>query len=184
MNMTRSGCRFRCLSKKNCERRIRIDAIEVFPMAVPGYTSQQGFAWLKRDIDELQPDMVIASFGWNDASMSDMPDREAIRTDWYPVTVRWLIDHSQALAHVTRWLRNRNGPTAKSKRRPQPRVSEYEYVRNIKCDCRPRARSSAGRDCYRRSLRDSTTNPGEAALMTKYEIAFAFKHAAGKCAVS
>ncbi|HEX8077004.1 MAG TPA: hypothetical protein VF511_04255, partial [Chthoniobacterales bacterium] len=37
--------------------------IEVFPMAVPGYTSHQGLAWLRRDIDYLQPDMVIASFG-------------------------------------------------------------------------------------------------------------------------
>jgi hypothetical protein len=34
---------------------------------------------LQRDINQLQPDMVIASFGWNDASFSDVPDRDAIR---------------------------------------------------------------------------------------------------------
>jgi len=61
--------------------------IEVFPMAVPGYTSHQGLAWLKRDIAYLNPDIVITSFGWNDASYSTAPDREAIRTDWYPVAV-------------------------------------------------------------------------------------------------
>lgn len=143
-------------------------AIEVFPLAVPGYTSQQGLAWLKRDIDQLQPDMVIASFGWNDASMSDTPDREAIRTDWYPVTVRWLIDHSQALAHATRWLRNRNAPTGKSKRRPQPRVSEYEYVGNIKSIVELARARQLGVIVIGAPYRDSTTNPGEAERMTKY----------------
>src|SRR4030095_1878406 len=96
--------------------------IEVFSMAVPGYTSHQGLAWLQRDINQLQPDMVIASFGWNDVSLSDVPDREAIRTDFYPVAIRWLIDHSQAFAHATRWLRSRN-PTPQRQRRPVPRVS-------------------------------------------------------------
>ncbi len=81
-------------------------SIEVFPMAVPGYTSHQGLAWLRRDIGYLQPDMVIASFGWNDASLSDAPDRELIDTRWSSVTGRWLIEHSQAIAHVTRWMRS------------------------------------------------------------------------------
>ena len=142
--------------------------IEVFPLAVPGYTSQQGLAWLKRDIDKLRPDMVIASFGWNDASMSDTPDREAIRTDWWPVTVRSLIDRSQALAHATRWLRNRNAPTGKSQRRPQPRVSEYEYVGNIKSIVELARVRQLGVIVIGAPYRDSTTNPGEAARMTKY----------------
>src|SRR5204862_1220499 len=53
--------------------------LDVITMAVPGYTSHQGLAWLRRDIDKLQPDLVVVSFGWNDASLSDVPDREAIR---------------------------------------------------------------------------------------------------------
>jgi len=142
--------------------------IEVFPLAVPGYSSQQGLAWLKRDIDELQPDFVITTFGWNDASMSDTPDREASRTDWYPVTVRWLIDHSQALAHATRWLRQRNAPAGKSQRRPQPRVPEYEYVANIKSIVDLARARQAGVIVIGAPYRDNTTNPGEAARMTKY----------------
>jgi len=142
--------------------------IEVFPLAVPGYSSQQGLAWLKRDIDELQPDFVITSFGWNDASMSDTPDREAVRTDWYPVTVRWLIDHSQALAHATRWLRQRSAPAGRSERRLQPRVSEYEYVANIKSIVDLARARQAGVIVIGAPYRDSTTNPGEAARMTKY----------------
>ena len=142
--------------------------IEVFPLAVPGYSSQQGLAWLKRDIDELQPDVVITSFGWNDASMSDTPDRETIRTDWYPVTVRWLIDHSQAFAHATRWLRQRNAPDGKSRRRPQPRVSEYEYVGNIQSIVQLAQGHQAKVIVIGAPYRDTTTNPAEAQRMMKY----------------
>jgi len=104
--------------------------IEVITMAVPGYTSHQGLAWLRHDIDYLQPDMVIVSFGWNDVSLSDIPDREAIRTDWYPVAVRWLVDHSRAFAHATNWLRRRNKPPQAQPIKPSPRVSDAEYVNN------------------------------------------------------
>ena len=63
--------------------------IDVVTMAVPGYTSHQGLAWLRRDLDTLQPDLLIVSFGWNDASFSDVPDREAIQTSWSAVSTRW-----------------------------------------------------------------------------------------------
>ena len=105
-------------------------SIEVFPMAVPGYTSHQGLAWLRRDIGYLQPDMVIASFGWNDASLSDASDRELIDTRWSSVTGRWLIDHSQVIAHATRWFRSRKEvkPVVHT---PVPRVSQQDYVDNF-----------------------------------------------------
>jgi lysophospholipase L1-like esterase len=114
--------------------------IEVITMAVPGYSSHQGLAWLRRDIDRLKPDLVTASFGWNDASLSDVPDREAIRTDWSSVGVRWLIDHSQAFAHATRWLRARNpvklqfqsaDKAQQTYRWPVSRVSRQEYLDNM-----------------------------------------------------
>jgi lysophospholipase L1-like esterase len=111
--------------------------VEVITMAVPGYTSHQGLAWLRRDISKLKPDLLTVSFGWNDASLSDVPDREAIRTSWSALATRWLIDHSQAFAHATRWLRARqakksNAQTQTSKRpRPVPRVSQQEYLENM-----------------------------------------------------
>jgi lysophospholipase L1-like esterase len=108
--------------------------IEVIDMAVPGYTSHQGLAWLRRDIDSLKPDLIVVSFGWNDASLSDIPDREAIKTSWPAVGARWLVDHSQAFAHATRWLRNRQQRDAgvQSQRpRPRPRVSQDEYLNNL-----------------------------------------------------
>ncbi len=105
--------------------------IEVITMAVPGYTSHQGLAWLRRDIDELEPDLLLISFGWNDASFSDVPDREAIRTNKTAVGVRWLIDHSQAFAHATRWLRAKQTAKPDARLRPGPRVSQGEYVGNM-----------------------------------------------------
>jgi lysophospholipase L1-like esterase len=142
-------------------------SIEVFPMAVPGYTSHQGLAWLRRDIAYLQPDIVIASFGWNDVSMSDVPDREAIDTRWWPVAIRWLIDHSQAFAHGTRWLRSRNQvkPTAHV---PEPRVSQKEYVDNFNAIVRLAKVHGAGVIVIAAPYRDSKTNPAEAQLMTQY----------------
>ena len=141
--------------------------IEVFPMAVPGYTSHQGLAWLRRDIENLQPDMVIASFGWNDASLSDAPDREAIDTRWSPVAIRWLIDHSQAFAHVTRWLRSRNNgkPIV---RVPVPRVSQKDYIDNFNAIVHLAKDHGAAVIVIGAPYRDSTTNPAEAQLMTQY----------------
>ena len=144
--------------------------IEVFPMAVPGYTSHQGLAWLQREIDRLQPDMVIASFGWNDASSSDVPDRDAIRTDFYPVAIRWLIDHSQAFAHATRWLRSRN-QTSPGQVHPGPRVSKLEYMNNfLKIVNLVRSRGAVI-VVVGAPYRDASTNPPEAELMKQYRAA-------------
>lgn len=153
------------LRKANPKRRI-----EVFPMAVPGYTTHQGLAWLRRDIAHLQPDVVIASFGWNDASVSDVPDREAIDTRWWPVAIRWLVDHSQAFAHATRWLRSRNGPPANPPT-PRPRVSENEYIENFKAIVNLAREHRASAIVIGAPYRDSTTNPPEAQLMTAYRSA-------------
>ncbi len=105
-------------------------AIEVITMAVPGYTSHQGLAWLRRDIDELKPDLLTISFGWNDASYSDVPDHKAIVTTKSAVAVRWMIDHSQAFAHATRWLRSSNTERPAT-HRPAPRVYQPDYVNNF-----------------------------------------------------
>lgn len=156
------------LLEKNLRRENPGKAIEAFPMAVPGYTSHQGLAWLREEIDHLQPDMVIVSYGWNDASLSDVPDREAIRTDWYPVTVRWLIDRSQAFAHITKWLRARNQPQEGQHRRPVPRVSESEYLANMGAIVELAKSRGARVIVIGAPYRDASTNPSEAQLMKDY----------------
>jgi len=153
------------LVKANPNRRF-----EAFPMAVPGYTTHQGLAWLRRDIGLLKPDMVIASFGWNDASMSDIPDRESINVGWFAVGSRWLTEHSQAFAYATRWLRARNGP-APPERKPVPRVAQMEYVENFISIVNVAREHGASVIVIGAPYRDSTTNPPEAQLMTQYRAA-------------
>lgn len=153
------------LRKANPNRQI-----EVFPMAVPGYTSHQGLAWLRRDIELLQPDVVIASFGWNDASASDIPDRESIKTGWISFVNRWLIDHSQAFAHATRWFHSRNQPALGSTR-PTARVGQMEYVENFTSIVNLARDHGAKVIVIGAPYRDSATNPPEAQLMTQYRLA-------------
>ncbi len=141
--------------------------IEVITMAVPGYTSHQGLAWLQRDIDQLKPDLLIISFGWNDASFSDVPDREAIKTNWRAVTVRWLVDHSQAFAHATHWLRSRPAGPAKVVR-PTPRVSEQDYLNNMMSMVQLGRQKHAGVIILAAPYRDRVTNPPEAITMLRY----------------
>src|SRR5882724_4532389 len=144
--------------------------VDVINMAVPGYTSHQGLAWLRRDIDYLDPNLLIVSFGWNDVSMSDIPDRETIRTDWFPVVVRWVIDHSQAFAHATNWLRTRSKPH-QGPVRPVPRVSDAEYVANFLSIIDLARAHKAGVMVIAAPYRDRVTNPPEAELMTRYRSA-------------
>jgi lysophospholipase L1-like esterase len=153
--------------------------IEVITMAVPGYTSHQGLAWLRRDIDRLKPDLVTVSFGWNDASVSDVPDREAIRTNWSAVGVRWLIDHSQAFAHATRWLRVREANEhqtklqvpPQTKARPVARVSQQEYLDNMLAIVDLSRQRGAGVVVIAAPYRDHSPEAPEADLMLQYRLA-------------
>jgi len=147
-------------------------AIDVVTMAVPGYTSHQGLAWLQRDLDKLAPDLLIVSFGWNDASFSDVPDREAMRMDWRARASRWLVDHSQAFAHATRWLRNRNTPQSQMRVvRPASRVSQEEYLANMEAiESLARGRG-AKVIVIAAPYRDRSSEAAEADLMLQYRTA-------------
>jgi lysophospholipase L1-like esterase len=152
--------------------------IEVITMAVPGYTSHQGLAWLRRDISRLNPDLLTVSFGWNDASLSDVPDREAIRTNWSAVGVRWLIDHSQAFAHATHWLRAREGrqrqeqaQTKPQNIRPAARVSQPEYLNNLLAIEQLAREHGAPVIVIAAPYRDHSSEAPEANLMLQYRLA-------------
>lgn len=142
--------------------------IEAVVMAVPGYTSHQGLAWLRRDIQWLQPDLVTISFGWNDASFSDAPDREVIRTDWYVVAARWLVNHSQAFAHAMKWFRELKATPKSQVIRPVPRVAKSEYLRNFEEMVKLVHANGARAIVIAAPYRDAVSNPPEASLMTEY----------------
>jgi lysophospholipase L1-like esterase len=165
------------LRAANPERKI-----EVVTMAVPGYTSHQGLAWLQRDLDKLRPDLLIVSFGWNDASLSDVPDREAIKTNWTAVTVRRLIDSSQAFAHAVHWLRtrhaneqriaNQNQPqTRPPVKRPIARVSREEYLDNMLAIQDLAGQRRAAVIVIAAPYRDHSQDAPEADLMLQYRLA-------------
>ena len=153
--------------------------IEVITMAVPGYTSNQGLAWLRRDVARLQPDLLTVSFGWNDASLGDVPDRAAIRTNWYAVGVRWLVDHSQAFAHATRWLRAREAlkQQTESKTRPEirprpaARVSQQEYLDNMLAIVDLASQCRTAVIVIAAPYRDHSSEASEADLMLQYRVA-------------
>ncbi|MBC8030430.1 MAG: SGNH/GDSL hydrolase family protein [Pyrinomonadaceae bacterium] len=142
--------------------------IEVITMAVPAYTSHQGLAWLRRDINKFDPDLLTISFGWNDASFSDVPDREVIRTNTSAVGVRWLVDHSQAFAHATRWLRSTGSVKPGSRLRPGPRVSQQEYVDNMLAMVQLAQTRSIGTIVIAAPYRDIVATAPEGALIQPY----------------
>jgi len=159
------------LLEKNLRAANPAREVEVITMAVPGYTSHQGLPWLRRDIDSLEPDLLIVSFGWNDVSFSEVPDREAIKTNSYAVAVRWIISHSQAFAHTVKLLRSgnqRQTPVQSGKRWPVPRVSEQEYLENMSEIVRLARERGAGVIVIAAPYRDRVTNPPEAELMARY----------------
>lgn len=145
--------------------------IEVVALAVPGYSSHQGLAWLRRDIDALEPDLVTACFGWNDIGMRARPDSETMSTAWTHVTFRRLMSYSQALTHAALRMRARGGDSTKPAATPPadvPRVPPQQYVRNI-LEMNELAKSRGARTLVIGPVyRDREANPQEGNLIAHY----------------
>jgi lysophospholipase L1-like esterase len=137
--------------------------IEVIALAVPGYTSYQGLAWLRRDIERLEPDVVTACFGWNDIGLRSVTDRELMPDDFWHVAYRTVVSHSQALSHFTLWMQRRRA--AKEIRKPAvtPRVPRDEFAANMVEIARLAEEHNARAILIGTVYRDAVTNPGEAA---------------------
>jgi lysophospholipase L1-like esterase len=137
--------------------------IEVIALAVPGYTSYQGLAWLRRDIEWLEPDVVTACFGWNDVGLRSVPDRELMPDDFWHVAYRTVVSRSQALSHFTLWMQRRRARVAKPKPAITPRVPRDEFASNM-VEIAGLAEAHGARAVIIGTVyRDASTNPGEAA---------------------
>jgi lysophospholipase L1-like esterase len=101
--------------------------VEVLPLACPGYTSGQGLAWMRRDIADLQPDIVIACFGWNDVRTAGLPDRVTMPASRTQAAARRLIGSSQLLLHLAASAAKRQAVPL-SQAQPEPRSSAEEYA--------------------------------------------------------
>jgi lysophospholipase L1-like esterase len=100
---------------------------------VPGYTSHQGLAWLRRDIERLSPDIVTACFGWNDINRRARTDREAMPMHGGAVMVRRVLSSSQLLIRLGVLVR-RMAPapaSAVDAAAGTMRVPRDEYVQNL-----------------------------------------------------
>jgi len=142
-------------------------AIEVVPLAVPAYTTHQGLNMLQSEIARLKPDIVTASFGWNDVCLRPVPDRVSMPVDRLHVIVRSLICDSQTVTHFVKWRQSRNtnrvGPTT-----PVPRVSRDDYVANL-LEIAKLARAYGAQPVLIGAVyHDAKANPPEAALMKQY----------------
>jgi lysophospholipase L1-like esterase len=138
-------------------------AIEVIPLACPGYSSRQGLAWLRRDIGWLRPDVVTALFGWNDISRRNVEDAVAMPTSGASVLARSLVSRSQALLHLRRWLGGqglfRRGPAEGW--RLVMRVPRDEYVVNMLAIARLAREHGARPVILGPVYRDRYSNPPE-----------------------
>jgi lysophospholipase L1-like esterase len=146
--------------------------IEVIPLAVPGYSSHQGLAWLRRDIARLRPDVVTLLFGWNDIGFRPAPDREAMATGALSVAARSLLARSQALLYL--WRRAHRPPpsTAVSAMRAQfPRVSREEFVANHRAMVALARRHGARVVVIGPVYRDRVEYPTEAVLIASHRAA-------------
>jgi len=153
------------------ERRLRQAnpgrEIESVALAVPGYSSHQGRAWLARDIERLAPDIVTANFGWNDVGLRSVSDSRLMRTAWGRVWMRRLLVRSQALIRASLWLEAR-GDRQAARNRHRPRVSRDEFVENHLEMARLAREHGARALIVGPVYRDDSTAPDEAARLAAH----------------
>jgi lysophospholipase L1-like esterase len=121
-------------------------SLEVVNLAVPGYSSRQGLALLEREIGALAPDLVLVCFGWNDVSVREQADADAMPMGPAAVLTRRLVGSSQLLLRASLALR---GPLARARGRScalrlVPRVDQGGFVANVLA-CAQLARSRGAR---------------------------------------
>jgi lysophospholipase L1-like esterase len=107
--------------------RFRGKTIEVLSLACPGYTSGQGLAWLKRDLAELRPDIVVACFGFNDVRAAGLPDRATFPKAETQVAIRRLMASSQLLLQLAKSAQSARASDLLPDH-AEPRTSPAEYV--------------------------------------------------------
>ena len=100
------------------------NAYQVVNAGVPGYSSFQGHRYLKRSLPRLTPDLIIATFGNNDAWRWDDRSDRAHATRLQQLFTGWNWRQSQALAALSQIAQADSAPTAATDAAWARRVSQ------------------------------------------------------------
>ncbi len=85
---------------------------EVLNAGVAGYTSHQGLLRFRRQVEHLQPDLVLVSFGWNDlATALGTPDRAFTPPPATQVAIERFLLHYRFYLVGKRYLLPRPNPS-------------------------------------------------------------------------
>jgi lysophospholipase L1-like esterase len=106
---------------------------EVLNAGVAGYSSHQGVLRFLQEVDRYQPDLVLVSFGWNDAAEAiGQPDKTFKAPPW-PVVVcqRALVRYRTYLVLMYYTQRWRAEPPVAAPGPVSPRVSVSDYLVNM-----------------------------------------------------
>lgn len=146
--------------------------IEVIPLAVPGYSSHQGLAWMRRDLARYRPDVVTLLYGWNDISLRGQADADAMKPDRLDVLARALVSRSQALMYTWRAVHATGAAPAAAAAAPRvERVGRGRYVANLLEMARLARAKGATPVLIGPVFRDPVEFPGEAQRMGAYRAA-------------
>ncbi len=108
---------------------------EVFNAGVAGYSSYQGLRRYQGEVDRYQPDIVLVSFGWNDAANGvGHPDHELLGhlgsgvTDAFWISIRRVLFKYSAFLVAARYLAPSQQVETKTL---VPRVDLDDYAHNL-----------------------------------------------------
>lgn len=108
-------------------------AVEVVNAGVSGYSSYQGFRRFEREVDRYQPDMILVSYGWNDAPDAvDKPDREFQPPSAAVVAIQQALFVSRAYRYLLQCLREWQRDSGRAPKTVGPRVSIADYEANMR----------------------------------------------------
>ena len=147
--------------------------VDVTPLAVPGFTSHQGRAWLEREIGRRKPHLVTVCFGWNDVSTRALSDAASMSTSWPRVAARAVAMRSQLLMRISGRVRALRVRHAAPFERWPPRVALPDYLENHLAIARLAQQHGARTLVIGPVYRDAEESPDVAERIGRYRSALA-----------
>ena len=147
--------------------------VNVTLLAVPGFTSHQGRAWLEREIGRRKPELVTVCFGWNDVSTRALSDAASMPTSWPHVAARALVIRSQLLMRISGRVRAWHAGRAPPFEEWPHRVSLSDYIENHLAIARLAKQHGARTLVIGPVFRDTEEFPDIALSLARYRSALA-----------